>query len=132
MKAVRPVSESFFGYLVAQFQHYLKVSKRLYSTVLPLLLCQLSIAYVYLGLCQGFQFSSVSLIYLSILWTVPYCFFLFLLNNFFFLWLCWVFIALSGLSLGGTGRGYSWLQCEGFSLRWLLLWSVGSRPRRPG
>ena len=61
VKYVTPVSESFFWYLVAQFQHYLKVLKRLYSTVLPLLLCQRSVDYVYVGLCLGFQFSSVSL-----------------------------------------------------------------------
>ena len=34
-------------------------------------------------------------------------------------WLCWVFIAM---------RVFLYLQCEGFSLWWLLLWwSTGSR-----
>ena len=57
------------------------------------------------------------------------------LNNFFinlfifilFFWLCWVFIAVRGLSLVATSGGYSSLQCAGFSLQWLLLLqSVGS------
>ena len=39
---------------------------------------------------------------------------------FFNFWLCWIFVAMS--------RGYSSLQCMGFSLRWLLLLqSVGPR-----
>ena len=119
----------FFWYLVARFST-IGVSKRLCSTVLPVLLCQRSVD-VYVGLCLGFQFSSVSLIYLSILCTAPHCFFSPPLNNINCLWQCWIFIGLSGLSLVVAGRGCSWLQCEGFSLRWLLLlWSVGSRPRR--
>ena len=45
-----------------------------------------------------------------------------------FFWLHWVFIAVHGLSLVVASRGYSWLQCVGFSLRWLLLLrSTGSR-----
>ena len=45
-----------------------------------------------------------------------------------YVWLCWVFIAAHGLSLVAASRGYSSLQCVGFSLRWLLLWrSTGSR-----
>ena len=44
------------------------------------------------------------------------------------LWLRWVFIVVHGLSLAAVSRGYSSLQCVGFSLRWLLLlWSTGSR-----
>ena len=31
------------------------------------------------------------------------------------------------LSLVAASRGYSSLQCRGFSLRWLLLWSTSSR-----
>ena len=47
---------------------------------------------------------------------------------FFFFWLLWVFIAARGLSLVAASRGYSSLQCVGFSLRWLLLLqSMGSR-----
>ena len=43
-------------------------------------------------------------------------------------WLCWVFIAACGLSLFVVSRGYSLLQCTGFSLQWpLLLRSTGAR-----
>ena len=43
-------------------------------------------------------------------------------------WSCWVFVAVHGLSLVATSRGYSWLQCVGISSwRLLLLWSTGSR-----
>ena len=48
-------------------------------------------------------------------------------NNFSF-WLCWVFIAVHGLSLVAASRVYSSLRCERFSLQWLLLLqSTGSR-----
>ena len=40
---------------------------------------------------------------------------------FIYFWLCWVFIAVRGLSLVAASGGYSTLQCTGFSLRWLLL-----------
>ena len=45
-----------------------------------------------------------------------------------FFWPCWVFTAACGLSLiVVTIRGYSSLQCAGFSLQWLFLfWSIGS------
>ena len=47
---------------------------------------------------------------------------------FIYFWLCWVFVAARGLSLVAVSRGYSSLQCAGFSLRWLLLLqSAGSR-----
>ena len=47
---------------------------------------------------------------------------------FFYFWLCWVFVAVCGLSLVAASGGYSSLRCAGFSLRWLLLlWSTGSR-----
>ena len=43
-------------------------------------------------------------------------------------WLLWVFLAPPRLSLVVASRGYSSLQCAGFSLWWLLLlWSTGSR-----
>ena len=43
-------------------------------------------------------------------------------------WLCWVFVAARGLPLVGASRGYSSLQCVGFSFQWLLLlWNTGSR-----
>ena len=49
-------------------------------------------------------------------------------NKFIYFGLCWVFVAVHGLSLVVASRGYSSLQCAGFSLRWLLLlWSTGSR-----
>ena len=53
------------------------------------------------------------------------CFFLFVCL---FVWLCWVFVAVRGLSLVAASRGYSSLRCTGFSLWWLLLLqSTGSR-----
>ena len=48
-------------------------------------------------------------------------FFVFLVNLFIYFWLCWVFVAVRGLSLAVVSGGYSSLWCEGFSLRWLLL-----------
>ena len=46
----------------------------------------------------------------------------------FYSWLCWVFIAVQGLSLVVASGGYSLLQCVGFSLWWLLLqWFIGCR-----
>ena len=57
-------------------------------------------------------------------------FFNFLINLFIlfiYFWLCWVFVAARGLSLVVESGGYSLLQCAGFSLWWLLLWSTGSR-----
>ena len=39
----------------------------------------------------------------------------------FFVWLCWVLVAVCKLSLVAASGGYSSLQCTGFSLRWLLL-----------
>ena len=48
-----------------------------------------------------------------------YFFYKFIL--FIYFWLHWVFIAAHGLSLVAASRGYSSLQCTGFSLRWLQL-----------
>ena len=46
---------------------------------------------------------------------------LYYLDKFFFsLWLCWVFIAVRGLSLVASSGGCS-LWCMGFSLWWLVL-----------
>ena len=54
-------------------------------------------------------------------------FYLFLIFQIYF-WLHWVFVAVRGLFLVAVSRGYSLLQCTGFSLRWLLLLrSTGSR-----
>ena len=44
-----------------------------------------------------------------------------------YFWRRWVFVAVLRLSLVAASRGYSLLQCAGFSLQWLLLWSTGSR-----
>ena len=50
------------------------------------------------------------------------------INLFIYFWLHWVFVAAHRLSLVAESRGYSSLQCAGFSLRWLLLLrSTGSR-----
>ena len=46
-------------------------------------------------------------------------FFAFLINNLFYSWLHWVFVAAHGLSLIVAGRGYSSLRFAGFSLQWL-------------
>ena len=48
-------------------------------------------------------------------------FFFNLFYLFIYFWLHWVFIAVHGLSLVTVSRGYSSLQCAGFSLWWLLL-----------
>ena len=54
------------------------------------------------------------------------CLFVFYL--FIYFGLCWVFVAVRGLSLVAAGGGYYSLRCAGFSLRWLLLLrSTGSR-----
>ena len=46
----------------------------------------------------------------------------------FFFWLCWVFVAVHGLSLVAVSGGYSSLRFAGFALQWLLLLrSTGSR-----
>ena len=61
------------------------------------------------------------------LWEISFFFFLFI-YLFIYFWLCWVFIAVHGLSLVAVSGGYSSLRCVGFSLSWLLLsWSTGSR-----
>ena len=57
-------------------------------------------------------------------------FFLFLKKFYLFiyLWLCWVFVSVQGLSLVVASGGHSSSQCVGLSLsRPLLLWSTGSR-----
>ena len=53
------------------------------------------------------------------------CFFFF---NFIYLWLCWVFVSVRGLSLVVASGGHSSSRCAGLSLsRPLLLRSTGSR-----
>ena len=47
---------------------------------------------------------------------------------FIYLWLCWVFVSVRGLSLAAASGGHSSSRCAGLSLsRPLLLWSTGSR-----
>ena len=47
---------------------------------------------------------------------------------FIYLWLCWVFISVRGLSPVAASGGHSSSRCAGLSLlRPLLLWSTGSR-----
>ena len=52
---------------------------------------------------------------------------IFILFIIIYFWLHWVFVAVCGLSLVAASGGYSLLWCAGFSLRWLLLRSTGSR-----
>ena len=50
------------------------------------------------------------------------------ISFFFFLWLCWVFVSVRGLSLVAASGGHSSSRCVGLSLLWpLLFWSTGSR-----
>ena len=52
----------------------------------------------------------------------------FLINLFIYLWLCWVFISVGGLSPVAASGGHSSLRCAGLSLlRPLPLQSTGSR-----
>ena len=45
-----------------------------------------------------------------------------------YLWLCWVFVSVRGLSLVAASWGHSSSRCAGLSLSQpLLLWSTGSR-----
>ena len=63
----------------------------------------------------------------SCMWFVSHSLFIYI-YKFIYLRLCWVFVAVHGLSLVVASRGYSSLRCGGFSLWWLLLlWSTGSR-----
>ena len=71
--------------------------------------------------------------------SLPHAFFFFLKNGpqdpsrshfylFIYLWLCWVFASVQGLSLVEASRGHSSSWCAGLSLsRPLLLQSTGSR-----
>ena len=55
-------------------------------------------------------------------------FFFKIIYLFIYLWLCWVFISVRGLSLAAASGGHSSSQCAGLSLsRPLLLRSTGSR-----
>ena len=55
-------------------------------------------------------------------------FFKFFIYLFIYLWLCWVFVSVRGLSLVAASGGHSSSRCVGLSLSWpLLLQSTGSR-----
>ena len=57
-----------------------------------------------------------------------FSFFFLFIYLFIYFWLCWVFVAVSGLFLVAASGGYSSLWCTGFSLLWLLLLqTMGSR-----
>ena len=47
-------------------------------------------------------------------------FFLIFKNLFIYLWLCWVFVSVQGLSLVVASGGHSSSQCAGLSLSWPL------------
>ena len=70
------------------------------------------------GLTNKYQMSPLARI------SFPFFFF----KVFFFLWLCWVFVSVRGLSLVAASGGHSSSRCAGLSLsRPLLLLSTGSR-----
>ena len=55
-------------------------------------------------------------------------FFVLFIYLFMYLWLCWVFVSVRGLSLVAASGGHSSSRCAGLSLSWpLLLQSTGSR-----
>ena len=57
-----------------------------------------------------------------------YFFFFLTLGLFIYLWLCWVFVSVRGLSLVAASGGHSSSRCAGLSLSQpLLLQSTGSR-----
>ena len=71
-------------------------------------------------------------LYFAILADLHHVLFFFLINLFifyyFYLWLCWVFVSVLGLSPVATSGGHSSSRCAGLSLSWpLLLRSTGSR-----
>ena len=75
-----------------------------------------------------FNLYEIILVIISITNFLITSFFLYKFILFIYFWVRWVFVAVRGLSLVVASRGYSLLQCAGFSLRWfLLLRSMGSR-----
>ena len=62
-------------------------------------------------------------------WSLSYVsFFFFNFYLFIYLWLCWVFVSVRGLSLVAASGGHSSSRCVGLSPSWpLLLRSTGSR-----
>ena len=61
-------------------------------------------------------------------WVFRVFFVCFLFIYLFYLWLCWVFVSVWGLSPVVASGGHSSSRCTGLSPLWpLLLWSTGSR-----
>ena len=84
----------------------------------------LSLLFPFLKSCYSLVYVASFLLVNKLLVSILF----FLVYLFIYFWLLWVFIAVHGLSLVAASRGYSSLQCMGFSLRWLLLLrSTGSR-----
>ena len=92
----------------------------------------------YFGLCATFSFQSLlcnplAIIQDFIFFFLMYCYFsnailFYFLKFVIYLWLCWVFVSVRGLSLVATSGGHSSSRCAGLSLsRPLLLRSTGSR-----
>ena len=80
--------------------------------------------------CAAFSasFSGFSLDPLPAILLLFFFFLNFLKNLFIYLWLCWVFVSVQGLSLVAASGGHSSSRCAALSLsRPLLLWSTGSR-----
>ena len=72
-----------------------------------------------------FSASGMLIFYVS-KFNIPY--FLKFIYLFIYLWLCWVFVSVQGLSLVVASGGHSSSRCAGLSLsRPLLLWNTGSR-----
>ena len=60
--------------------------------------------------------------------TLHYYYYFFNFYLFIYLWLCWIFVSVRGLSLVAASGGHSSSRCAGLSLLWpILLWSTGSR-----
>ena len=74
----------------------------------------------------SYSIALISLLIISLCFFVIHCFFFVCL--FTYLWLCWVFVSVQGLSLVVASGGHSSSRCMGLSLsRPLLLRSTGSR-----
>ena len=81
-----------------------------------------------LGSCSDLTSSTIQALVLSLfIYNDPKQFF-FKFYLFIYLWLCWVFVSVRGLSLVAASGGHSSSRCAGLSLsRPLLLRSTGSR-----
>ena len=76
---------------------------------------------VSLGSVLGSRVAGQTVGVCSTLLETSFFFLMSLKKLFIYFWLCWVFVAVRGLSLVEASRRYSSLQCMGFSLQWLLL-----------